>query len=172
EESLPAKRDLGDGIILFSAPGESRECVEIARRLLNHARERVPFDRMAVLLRSVEEYRPHLEEAFERAGIRAYFARGTIRPDPTGRAFVALLACAAEGLSARRFAEYLSLGQVPERTSTGEPPPASPSENRWIAPDEDLVPEAVVDRRGERTGQFGDEPGDSIGGSPPPDDVP
>ena len=53
EESLPAKGDLGDGILLFSAPGESRECVEIARRLLNHAEKGVPFDRMAVLLRSV-----------------------------------------------------------------------------------------------------------------------
>ncbi len=127
---------------------------------------------MAVLLRSVEEYRPHIEEAFDRAGIPAYFARGTIRPDPTGRAFVALLTCAAEDLSARRFAEYLSLGQVPERTSAGEPPPASPSEDRWIAPDEDLVPEAVVDVRGEGAGQSGDARSDSTDGSPPAADVP
>ena len=46
---------------------------------------------------------------------QAWFARGTRRPDPSGRAFLALLACAADGLSARRFAEYLSLGQVPRR---------------------------------------------------------
>ena len=43
----------------------------------------------------------------------AWFERGTRRPDPAGRAFLALLACADEHLSARRFAEYLSLGQVP-----------------------------------------------------------
>ena len=35
-------------------------------------------------------------------------------PDPAGRAFFALLECAAEGVSARKFAEYLSLGQVPD----------------------------------------------------------
>ena len=32
---------------------------------------------------------------------------------PAGRAFLAILACACEHLSARRFAEYLSLAQVP-----------------------------------------------------------
>src|SRR5262249_3902349 len=47
----------------------------------------------------------------------AYFDRGTRRPDPAGRAFLALLACAAEGLSAKRFDEYLSLGQVPQFSS-------------------------------------------------------
>ena len=36
------------------------------------------------------------------------------RPDAAGRAFLALLACAEEGLSASRFAEYLSLGQMPD----------------------------------------------------------
>ena len=47
-------------------------------------------------------------------GVPAWFDRGTRRPHPAGRAFLALLACAAEGLSASRFAEYLSLGQLPE----------------------------------------------------------
>src|SRR5581483_5336687 len=36
------------------------------------------------------------------------------RPDAAGRSLLALLHCAAEGLSASRFAEYLSLGQMPE----------------------------------------------------------
>jgi ATP-dependent helicase/nuclease subunit B len=67
---------LGEDVVVFSAPGESRECVEIARRLLHYAQEGVRFDQMAVLLRSVEEYRPHLEEAFDRAGIPAYFLVG------------------------------------------------------------------------------------------------
>ena len=54
-----------------------------------------------------------LEDALRRARIPAYFSRGTARPDPGGRAFLALLACAAEKCSASRFAEYLSLGQLP-----------------------------------------------------------
>jgi len=51
--------------------------------------------------------------------IPAWFARGTRRPDPSGRAFLALLACRSEGLSARRFAEYLSFGQTPRPEQTG-----------------------------------------------------
>jgi RecB family exonuclease len=106
---------------LFSAPGEGREAVEIARRVLAEARAGTPFDRMAVLLRSPETYTSLLETALRRAGIPAYFARGTRRPNPAGRAFLALLACAAEQLSAQRFAEYLSLGQVPrEPAASGE----------------------------------------------------
>ena len=35
-----------------------------------------------------------------------------------GRAFLAILACACEKLSARRFAEYLSLAQVPQLDGT------------------------------------------------------
>jgi CRISPR/Cas system-associated exonuclease Cas4 (RecB family) len=101
----------------FSAAGESLECVEIARRIRKAAGESanggVAFDRMAILLRSPERYQPLVEEALRRAGIPAYFSRGVARPDPAGRAFLALLACAGEGCSATRFAEYLSLGQAP-----------------------------------------------------------
>ncbi len=123
----------------LSAPGENRECIEIARCLLAAAREGCAFDRMAILLRSPDEYRPHLEEALERAGIPAHFARGARRPDPAGRAFLALLACAADGLSARRFAEYLSLGQLPDADAAGAPPAARPDAERWVAPDTELL---------------------------------
>jgi len=142
EKGPAATRPAGDEVEILSAPGEGRECVEIARRLLRLAGEGIAFDRMAVLLRSPEEYRPHLEEAFGRAGIPAFYAQGVVRPDPAGRAFAALLACAAEGLSARRFAEYLSLGEVPDATAAGEPPPAAAE--RWVAPDAELVSEAVA----------------------------
>src|SRR5947208_3382893 len=81
-------------------------------RVLALAAGGLPFERIAVLLRAPEAYRVHLEEAFARANIPAHFVRGARRPDAAGRAFVALLTCAAEDLSARRFAEYLSLGQV------------------------------------------------------------
>ena len=123
----------------FSAPGESREAVEIARALAEEAASGVPFDRMAVLVRSPGTYASLLETALDRARIPAWFARGTRSPHAVGRAFLALLACAAEGLSARRFSEYLSLGQVPRLAAGGEPPA---DRRRWVPPDSapDLVP--------------------------------
>ncbi len=139
EGATPPVSPRDDQVLVFSAPGESRECVEIARRVLALAREGVAFDRMAVLLRSPEEYRGHLEEAFARAGVPVHFARGAVRPDPAGRAFCVLLRCAAEGLSAQRFAEYLSLGQVPDATPEGTPPEAAPRGERWVTPDQELV---------------------------------
>jgi RecB family exonuclease len=108
----------------FSAPGEARECVEVARRVLQLAKEGVRFDDMAVLLRSPQAYRAPLEDAFRRAGIKAHFSSGLPRPDPSGRALLALLRCAEEGLSARRFGEYLSLAQVPKPDAAGAPPRA------------------------------------------------
>jgi len=110
----PPVRQPDGSLELFSAPGEGRECVEIARRILKEARRGVRFDEMAVFVRSPQSYFGLLEHALRRAGIRAWFDRGTRRPHPAGRAFLALLACGAEHLSAARFAEYLSLGQVPQ----------------------------------------------------------
>ncbi len=109
----PPVRDRAGDVHLFSAPGEGREAVEIVRRLLDEAAGGVPFDEMAVFLRAPQQYLGLLEHACARADVPVYFDRGTRRPDPAGRAFLALLACATEGLSARRFDEYLSLGQVP-----------------------------------------------------------
>lgn len=137
EEGSIARPD--DTVEVFSAPGEGRECVEIARRILSAARRGIPFDRMAVLLRSPEAYRAYLEEAFNRADIPTHFARGAVWPDPAGRAFCALLKCAAEGLSAQKFAEYLSLGQVPNATSEGAPPEAAPRGERWISPESEFL---------------------------------
>lgn len=136
--------ELGDDVVILSAPGESRECVEIARIAQKEAARGVAFDRMAILLRAPQQYRSHIEEALRRAGIPAHFEKGTVRPDPAGRAFVALLACGAEKLSARRFAEYLSLGQVPDATAEGEPPKPVPAAERWVPPDEDLVRGSVL----------------------------
>jgi RecB family exonuclease len=123
---------------MLSAPGESRECVELVRRLQRAAAEGVPFDSMAVLLRSPSLYRPHLDEALRRAGIPVWFERGARRPDPAGRALLALLACRVEGLSARRFGEYLSLGQVPPAEGDGEPPEGVGSGQRWVPAEDPL----------------------------------
>ena len=117
--SAPPLAEPLEAVELFSAPGEGRESVEIARRVLREARRGVPFDRMAIALRAPQHYAGLLEHALERAGVPAYFERGTRRPHPAGRAFLALLACALDNLSARRFAEYLSLGQVPDAPGGG-----------------------------------------------------
>ena len=130
----PPAGDAADSpaLTFFSAPGEGREAVEIARSITAEAARGVPFDRMAVLLRSPGVYAGLLETALERAGIGTWFARGTRVPDPAGRAFLSLLACASEHLSARRFSEYLSLGQVPRLGAGGGPPDGRA---RWVPPD-------------------------------------
>ena len=110
----PPVRERAGDVRLFSAPGEGREAVEIVRRALDEAARGVPFDEMAVFLRTPQQYLGLLEHACARGDVPVYFDRGTRRPDPAGRAFVALLSCAVDGLSAKRFDEYLSLGQVPQ----------------------------------------------------------
>ena len=138
-ESAPPAGEPLDDVELFSAPGEGREAVEIARRILKEARRGVPFDRMAIVLRSPQQYVGLLEHALERAGVPAYFERGTRRPHPAGRAFLAILACALDNLSARRFAEYLSLGQVPAAGSDDD-------QRRWTPISDDEVFGPLADR--------------------------
>src|SRR6185369_8152110 len=122
-----------DTLDYFSAPGEGMECVEIARRIRVLTGAGIPFDRVAVLLRDAERYQPFLEEALRRAGIPAHFSRGVVRPDPAGRAFLALLACAREGCSATRFSEYLSLGQAPSPEQGEEAEAELPPDDELLA---------------------------------------
>lgn len=133
-----ASAPLDASVELFSAPGESRESVEITRRVLAAARAGVRFDRMAILTHAPERYRAHLVEALGRARVPAHFSRGARRPDPSGRALLALLACREEGLSARAFGEYLSLGVVPD-DQDGAPPDADREVAFW-PPDDELAP--------------------------------
>ncbi len=140
EPSAPPCVALDTTVALAAWPGEARECIEIARSIRAEAARGVPFDRMAVLLHAPGHYLAHLEEAFARADIPAFFALGTRRPHPAGRALLTLLACAAEGLSARRFAEYLSLSQVPDPCAPGEEPEV------WVPPESDLLPAAPLPR--------------------------
>lgn len=124
-----------DSVAFVSAPGEAREALEIARKVRVLAGQGIRFDRMAVVLREPARYAAHLEEAFGRASIPVHSQRGTRRPSPAGRAFVALLRTAREGLSARRFAEYLAFGQVPKEHD-GEPPPA---QGRFVPIDDEYA---------------------------------
>src|SRR4030095_6129321 len=134
----PPETDGDDTVDFRSATDEARECVEIARSVHRAAELGVPFDKMAILLRNPEAYQTLVEDALRRAGIPAFFSRGSRRPNPAGRALLALLACAAEGLSASRFAEYLSLGQVTEPDDKGEPPKRDPG---WVPVQGELFPE-------------------------------
>jgi hypothetical protein len=138
----PAERERTGDVRLFSAPGEGREAIEIARRMLDEAASGVRFDEMAVCLRAPQAYLGLLEHALTRAGVPAFFERGTTRPDPAGRAFVALLSCASERLSARRFDEYLSLGQVPRADATQPAQsPAIPDDEAYARFQENRPPE-------------------------------
>lgn len=107
---VPPDAAIDETFDYFSAPGENFECVEIARRI---QRSGIPFDRIAILLRHPDRYQPLVEDALRRAGIPGWFSHGTVRPDPAGRAFLSLLHCALDHYSASRFAEYISLGQMP-----------------------------------------------------------
>jgi RecB family exonuclease len=112
-EPVPVREE--DGTLeIFSTSGEALEGVEIARRISAAAEQGVPFDEIAILLRSPLRHQPLVIEALRRAGIPAHCTAGSLRPDVAGRSFLALLYCAEEGLPASRFAEYLSLGQMPD----------------------------------------------------------
>ena len=133
----PPERTRTGELVWFSAPGEGRECVEIARRILKEAERGVRFDEMAIVLRSTQQYIGLLEHTLARAGVPAYFDRGTRRPDPTGRAFLAILSCATDNFSAKRFAEYLSLAQVPSLDGSGKAPTGSGNAT-WVASRDDV----------------------------------
>src|ERR1019366_4996622 len=112
-EAVPA-RGADGSVEIFSTSGEALECVEMARRIGAAVEGGVPFDQIAIAVRSPERYQPLVVEGLRRAGIPVHCTRGARRPDVAGRSFLALLHCAEERLSASRFAEYLSLGQMRE----------------------------------------------------------
>lgn len=132
-EGAPQDRQ---GFEILSAPGEGLEAAEIARRILRLARDGEPFDQIAILLRNPERQQALIEEALRKARIPAYMSRGSARPDPSGRALLALIACAIEKCSASRFAEYLSLGQVPKSSD-------SSAAAEWVGPQDELLGETA-----------------------------
>ena len=140
----PPMRTADNSVEFFSAPGEGRESVEITRRIVREAARGVRFDDIAILVRSPQSYFGLLEHALRRAHVPAWFDSGTRRPHPAGRAFLAVLACAAERLSAARFAEYLSLGQVP---ALAQAVAAGSGENSWVPSQDEAfgLPDAVAE---------------------------
>ena len=153
EKAAPSVLRVGGDVSVVSAPGESREAVEIARRVLEEAKNGTAFDRMAILLRTPGHYVSAVHEALARARIPSWDARGARRPDPSGRALLTLLACAAEGLSARRFSEYLSLGTLPIPTPEGAPPPAA---DAFVPPDSEVLSTVLQDAPIEEENAFDD----------------
>jgi ATP-dependent helicase/nuclease subunit B len=151
----PPERTRTGELVWFSAPGEGRECVEIARRILKEADRGVRFDEMAIVIRSAQQYVGLLEHALARAGVPAYFERGTRRPDPAGRAFLAILSCATENFSAKRFAEYLSLAQVPSLDDSGKAP-VGPGHSIWVASRDDVFG-VLSERAPDEAGDSSDE---------------
>lgn len=148
---IPGKTGNDNSLELFSAPGEGRESVEIARRILQFGHQGIRFDQVAVLLRNHHLYQPHIEDAFERAQIPGYFSRGIKRPHNAGRAFLALLECAIENFAASRFAEYLSLGQVPRLDPEGKSPSR---EVPWVSPESE---EQLIFKSFEKSGREGED---------------
>lgn len=128
---------LPEGVALdfFSAASEVRECAEIVRQVRRFALDGVRFDQMAVFLRDPRRYQPLLQDAFSRAEIPVFATRSLRRPRPAGRALLSLLHAASEGLSAARFSEYLSFGQVPPVAEDGAPDPARALP--WVPPRDD-----------------------------------
>jgi ATP-dependent helicase/nuclease subunit B len=164
--SQPPEREPAGDVRFFSAPGEGRESVEIARRIVQEARSGVPFDEIAVFVRAPQRYIGLLEHALRRAGVPAWFDRGTSRPHPAGRAFLAILACACEHLSARRFAEYLSLAQVPRLEETRRVP-------EFVPPDDEMFPWLSDDghRMADGDDRMADDARPTSDNRPPPSDL-
>ena len=113
----------------FASASEFQEATEVARRI---DRADTPFDRIAVVARNRSQ-QAALQAALTAAEIPAFWARGVRRPDPRGRAFLALLDCAEENLSAERFAEYMSFGQVPPSATDGT---VAPVPTPWVPADD------------------------------------
>jgi RecB family exonuclease len=137
--------DARPAVLVRSGTTEAEECLELARVILGELDRSppTPLDRVAIALRDVERYRVPLSEALGRAKIPFHLERAARRPDPAGRAFLSLLECAATGLSARAFADYLAFGVLPRLDAEGRPvasPDAGEAADRETDDDEDADP--------------------------------
>ena len=132
EDSAPSPRALDTTVSLASWPGEARECVEIARRIqVEAARVWGPLTAWPCSSRTrplSRAPRGGLAPCFHPRLVRArQHPTGPGRPRTPGTARVC-----GRRLSARRFAEYLSLARVPQ--------PGVTAQETWVAPEGGLLP--------------------------------
>ncbi len=122
-DATPTEPNETRAVEVRSGTTEAEECLELARVILDELDRSPPtsLDRIAIVVRDVERYRVPITEALARTGVPFHLERAARRPDPAGRAFLSLLECAAERLSARAFADYLAFGVLPEVDERGAP---------------------------------------------------
>ena len=96
---VPGNAPPPDAIRIIEAPGAAAEVREIAREIKRlHLDEKVPLDRIAVLFRTLGEYRDVVEETFEEFGIPARIAQGVrLSQTSVGQLFLQFLRVPAEG---------------------------------------------------------------------------
>ncbi len=91
--TVPAGAPEPDSIRLIETPGATAEVREIAREVKRlHLDEGVPLERIAVIFRTLGEYRDLVEEVFEEFGIPARIGQGVrLSLTPVGQLFLQLL---------------------------------------------------------------------------------
>ena len=106
--------------VCLDLPGEEEEVREIARRILTLARDGdVPFDDVAVVLPSPENYADLVSEAFDEAGIPyALGSRPLASANPAARGVRDLIRLLDRGLDRRELVEFLV--SAPLRTVDAE----------------------------------------------------
>ena len=122
-EAAPAGPAEPGEAVFFSAPGEGREAVEIARRIAEEARGGTPFDRMAVLLRAPQVYSSLFETALASRGHPGLLRAG--RAAPGSRPGAPSCSCStARSRSSRRAASPSTSrsARCPTPGADGAPP--------------------------------------------------
>ena len=96
---VPGNAPPPDSVRIIEAPGTAAEVREIAREIKRlHLDEQVPLERIAVLFRTLGEYRDVVEETFEEFGIPARIGQGVrLSQTSVGQLFLQLLRVPAEG---------------------------------------------------------------------------
>lgn len=125
DDALALSKEAQAKVEFFSGRSEAEEAREVARRILALADGGLRYDQIGIAVTNASRYQGYLRSALRRAEIPVCFQGGAKRPDPSGRAFLALLRCADEDLSASAFSAYLAFGVCPE-TVAGAPPPGFP----------------------------------------------
>ncbi|HUW58766.1 MAG TPA: UvrD-helicase domain-containing protein, partial [Planctomycetota bacterium] len=103
-----------DSVRLIETPGTVAEVREIAREIKRlHVEEAVPLEQVAVVFRTLTEYRDVVEQVFDEFGIPVNIGRGTrLSTTSVGQLFLEVLRVAAEGWHARAVMGLLKSNYV------------------------------------------------------------